>query len=135
MEMAGFNLREAFPKLDLDNLIYVEASRLAVLPDFRGADISEKLLTKSTEYFINQVRGHVCFGYSTLANAKSFRRLFSRKLGYNFINRFDIKSVLPSSGDDLFLWAIDFTNDPNVIEQLKSSNISADTENYSPEFA
>jgi hypothetical protein len=118
LEHAGVNLRQIFPSIDFDSVVYGEASRLAVLPDYRDGAVSDNLQLRSKEYFVKEMGAEIGFGYSTLAHTKKFKKFFSR-MGYSFITRTDISIKVASSDAELYLWAIDFTPDKRHAEALE----------------
>ena len=120
MEHCGINLRREFPQIDFDKVIFGEASRLAVLPDFRDGEVSDRLLMNSKEYFVRELGAEIGFGCSTMAHTKKFSKFITR-LGYNFVIRQDIKVQVTSSSAELFLWAIDFTPDKRFTAILQDN--------------
>ncbi len=118
IELSGVNIRSLFPQIDFDKVTFGEASRLAVLPDFRDGAVSDMLLMNSKEYFVREMGAEIGFGCSTMAHIKKFSRFINR-LGYNFIIRQDVNVKVASSDAELYLWAIDFTSDARFSQILQ----------------
>lgn len=137
IENCGVNLRELFPEIDFNNVVYGEATRLTVLPDYRDGEVSLKLQMTSKEYLVKEMGAEIGFGCSTLANTKKFKKFFSF-LGYNFIIRADQRINIETSDAELYLWAIDFTKDRRFTKFLEASETVAeisDVADLQPEFA
>ena len=137
VEHAGMNLRGLFPQIDFDKIVYGEASRLAVLPDFRDGGVAERLQMQSKEYFVKELGAEIGFGCSNLANMRKFSAFFTR-LGYSFIARKDQRVYVKDSEAELYLWAIDFTPEKKYASLLKGAETISETSDVAdlqPEFA
>ncbi len=109
MEGADFNLRNVFPELTLNSAIYAECTRMAVLPEFRTKEITQKL-----QYHVVQrhIERHAQYGFwiAPILVARNNRQS-GTNLGVHCKIRMDIK--IPEreeyEGIKMYLGVMDFT--------------------------
>lgn len=137
IESCGANLKEIFPEIDFTKVIYGEAGRSAVLPDFRNGEVCNRLQMTSKEYFISEMKAEIGLGSADPINMRRLKIFFTR-MGYGFFERFDKKINVPGADAELYLWAIDFTKDQRFAPYLKAveaASEKSDVIDLQPEFA
>jgi len=124
LEHSGLKIRELFPELDLDNNIYGECGRFAMLPEFRNRETSHQMLHFIAE---QHIRHKAAYGFwlAPYVAARSYRQTFA-SLGINCKIRTDIE--VPDSDDyegiKMYVGVIDFTT-PLVRESKAREMVTA----------
>jgi len=140
IEKCGANLKEIFPAIDFTKVVYGEAGRSAVLPDFRGGEVCNQLQMISKDCFLNEMGAEIGLGSADEVNMRRLKKFFTR-MGHKFIARFDQKVQVDGTDVDLYLWAIDFTTDLRYAKYLEASDlglrpvVDSDVAELQPEFA
>ena len=121
LESDEFAIQDYFPNLDLSKITYCEASRLAILPDYRNGFLWNQLHHKSTDFLVKEMGVEIGFGQSQALQTRRFRAQF-RDMGYKMIVRNDLKTGVARKFPDLNIkfWAIDFTSDQRYAEKLRA---------------
>jgi len=133
-ECENFQFSKVYDKLDFSSLTYCEATRLALLPEFRDGNVLHLLFEEATKYAIETLGVQVVFGRAGSIQTRTFQTHY-RNMGYDLIIRKDIKP--PSTGMDaplVQIFGIDFTPDRFYTNLLNSYN-NAPQEPKELEFA
>ncbi len=128
-EKDGFQFKTIYDKIEFEDLTYCEATRLAILPDFRNSNVLPMLFEAATKYAIDVLGVEMVFGRAANLQTRIFQTHY-RNMGYNLVIRRDIKP--PSKGMDaavVQIFGIDFTPERVFEDTLKSYN----TNNAKPE--
>lgn len=118
-----FSVKEFYRNIDFTGLKYCEASRLALLSDFRRhGGVADGLILNFVKFLVNDIGVSLGFGRSTALQARRFKTQFNNlNLPYKFVIRNDVQFNYATEHDDVNLtfWAIDFTPDQRFAEKLE----------------
>lgn len=124
MESNGLDLKLLFPELDLENKIYGECGRFAMLPEFRSRETSHQMLQHIA---LQHLRYKAAYGFwlAPFIAARSYRQTFA-SLGVNCKIRTDIEVPDRDSyeGIKMYVGVIDFTT-PLVKESKAREMVTA----------
>jgi len=134
LENDNFRIKELYKEIDFSDLIYCEASRLALLPEFRNGAYLTELFNESTTFSIDTLGIGLVFGRSDLLQTRKFQTRY-RNMGFDLIIRHGMSVPIQTMEHmKLMLWAIDFTPDRRYTSILESYNKVAGM-TKEPEFA
>jgi hypothetical protein len=109
LEKSGLHVKDIFPDLDLDNVIYGECSRFVLLPEFRTREVSQEMMRLVVQ---EHLRHKASYGFwmAPLVVARSYRQTCVN-LGYACQIRTDVE--VPDreeyEGIKMYVGMMDFT--------------------------